>query len=137
MEKVLLLYNIASPEYKKEIRQFCAKRKVRIRFVEPQEYDIPLGFVAYGSEEDKEEFLRKEKGREFSEPMMLFSGFEGQSLFEFLRELRIAGIGTADLKAMMTENNAVWTSVALFDELSKEHRYMQEMRRKRQEEKAD
>ena len=137
MEKVLLLYNIESPAYRKSIEEFCREQGVRIRYVLPEEYDVPLGFVAYGKEEDRAEYIRKEKGREFREPMMVFSGFAGDGLFEFLKGLRVAGIGTTDLKAMMTEHNAVWDSVALQDELKKEHEYMKEMAHKNRDKKKN
>ena len=50
------------------------------------------------------------------------------------KELRIEGIGTTDLKAMMTENNAVWTSVALCEELKREHAAILAMQEKKREE---
>lgn len=134
LQKVILLYNIDSPAYIKALTTFCLKRGIRLQSVKPEEYDVPLGFVAYGTEENKEEFIRKEPGKEFSEPMMVFSGFPGQSLMELFKDLRIEGIGTTDLKAMMTENNAVWTSVALCEELKREHAAILAMQEKKREE---
>ena len=130
LNKVILIYNVDSPAYRTAVEKFCREHEIRLKYVEPDEYDVPLGFVAYGTEEDKAEYIREGKGKEFSEPMMVFSGFAGDSLFECLKDLRIAGITTTDLKAVMTEHNAVWDSAALADELRKEHRYMQEMKEK-------
>ena len=134
LQKVILLYNIDSPAYIKAITTFCLKRGIRLRAVKPEEYDVPLGFVAYGTEENRQEFLRTESGKEFSEPMMVFAGFPGQNLMELFKELRIEGIGTTDLKAMMTEHNAVWDSVALCEELKKEHAAILAMQEKKREE---
>ena len=127
LKKVILLYNVESPSYKKALEDFCEGKEINLRYVTADEYDVPLGFLAYGKEEDRAEDIRKEKGREFKDPMMVFSGFAGDSLFTLLKELRAEGIGTTDLKAMMTEHNAVWDSLALRDELHKEHQYMKEM----------
>ena len=107
LQKVILLYNIDSPAYIKALTTFCLKRGIRLQSVKPEEYDVPLGFVAYGTEENKEEFIRKEPGKEFSEPMMVFSGFPGQSLMELFKELRNNPLDENGLRLVYLEDIAV------------------------------
>ena len=135
LKKVILLYNIESLTYRKALEDFCRDRDISLRYVKAEEYDVPLGFLAYGKEEDRAEYIRQGRGREFKDPMMVFSGFDQDALFAIFKDLRAAGIVTTDLKAVMTEHNAVWDSLALRSELLKEHLYMKEMAAKSHDKK--
>ena len=56
--------------------------------------------------------------------MMVFCGLERQ-MDGVLAALRSAGVGQDCLKAVLTAHNREWTPVALYRELSREHRAMQ------------
>ena len=74
-----------------------------------------------------EPYLRSENSEErgsFDDPMLVFAGFTGQKLDQFLNAMRKQKIPRINLKAMLTEHNVQWDSVTLHDELAKEHEAM-------------
>lgn len=127
MKSSVLLYNFNSSfdeKTRNKIKFLCIKAGVQIRIVEENQYDMPLGLLAFGKKEDQAKYLRKEAGKTFTDPMLVFAGFSGNQIDTFLDGMRREKIPPISLKAMLTEHNAVWDSVTLHDEIEKEHRQL-------------
>ena len=56
--------------------------------------------------------------------LLVFAGFTGAKLNQFLNAMYKQKIPRVNLKAMLTEHNVNWDSVTLHDELAKEHEAM-------------
>ena len=127
MKETILLYNLDSTAIRNKIKFLCIQGGIHIRVVEKNQYDVPIGTLAFGKKEDMEPYLRSENSEEkssFDDPMLVFAGFTGQKLDQFLNAMRKQKIPKIDLKAMLTEHNVKWDSVTLHDELAKEHQAM-------------
>ncbi|MDO4977151.1 MAG: DUF3783 domain-containing protein [Eubacteriales bacterium] len=110
---------------KKSIDQACKDFGLCPSHVNSQECSLPLGFLAYGNEERKEEYLKEDslKTNLINRPMMLIAGFTNQRLKEFLSYLKEKEIPYIAFKAVLTEYNAEWDSIELFSELEKDEAY--------------
>ena len=127
MKETILLYNLNSAAIRNKIKFLCIQSKIHIRVVEKNQYDVPIGILAFGKKEDMEPYLRSENSKtaaSFDDPMLVFSGFTGQKLDQFLNAMRKQKIPKIDLKAILTEHNVKWDSVTLHDELAREHEAM-------------
>ena len=125
MKETILLYNIMKPEVLDVYRSICEGEDIALLLVPQEEYAVPIGFLAYGTKEQKAEYITDGSSdsadtRTFSEPMMVFGGFTGPRLTEMLKIFRETGVPGVSLKAMMTEHTAVWDSVTLFEQLAEE-----------------
>ena len=94
---------------------------------------MPLGLVAYGDGEQKEPYIRKEKGKLLEGSMMLLAGFTRARLVQVIDDMKKASLPHIPLKAMMTEHTAVWTSVDLYENLLEEHMMIQKNLQKKEE----
>ena len=127
LEKKILSYNLP-PESTGQLEALCREEQIRLLAVSEKEYDIPLGFLAYGSPEQKKDYLRTGstaagQAGGINDPMLVFAGFMQPDLMRFLQQMNLAGIKKVGLKAMLTEHNAVWNSSMLYEEIKKEHEY--------------
>lgn len=131
-EKVLL-YQLKGTETGKKLQPVLLRMGIRIRAVEPEEYDIPVGMLA--GVKDMEVIPEKEGvddpavSVDISSPMMIMCGLTGSRVDELLRQMRRAGVPLIDLKAMLTPTNLNWNSRQLYEELEKEHEAMQAYRK--------
>lgn len=127
MKETILLYNLDSAAIRNKIKFLCIQGGIHIRVVKKNQYDVPIGTLAFGKKEDIEPYIRSETSEpntSFDDPMLVFAGFTGQKLDRFLNAMRKQKIPKIDLKAMLTEHNVKWDSVTLHDELAKEHEAM-------------
>ena len=127
MKETILLYNLDSAAIRNKIKFLCIQGGIHIRVVEKNQYDVPIGTLAFGKKEDMELYLRSENSEEnpsFNDPMLVFVGFTGQKLDQFLNAMRKQKIPKINLKAMLTEHNVKWDSMTLHDELAREHEAM-------------
>ena len=127
MKETILLYNLDSAAIRNKIKFLCIQGGIHIRVVEKNQYDVPIGTLAFGKKEDMELYLRSENSEEkpsFNDPMLVFAGFTGQKLDQFLNAMRKQKIPKINLKAMLTEHNVKWDSMTLHDELAREHEAM-------------
>ena len=120
MRETLLLYNINDKKTRSVIQFIAVQMKIRVRSVTPSQYHMPLGLLAFGKEEDQKEYLT-EVPAEFDDAMLVFAGISAGRLNTFLVQMAKKRVPKIDLKASLTEHNAVWNSVVLHDELVKEH----------------
>lgn len=127
MKETILLYNFDSATIRNKIKFLCIQSGIHIRVVEKQQYDVPIGILACGKKEEMASFLRSEESESnasFDDPMLVFAGFTGTKLNQFLNAMYKQKIPMVNLKAMLTEHNVNWDSVTLHDELAKEHEAM-------------
>ncbi len=89
---------------------------IRCRVVDKKEYALPLGMLA-GLEEEKEALY---DGEGFAEEMMVLCFFPNEKVSAFLNGFRQKGYRPIQLKAVLTETNSAWDSVALNKELAEE-----------------
>ena len=107
---------------------FFRSRKVELKQVNPSrlEKDVPIGLLAYGTDEQKKAYSLFVVGLtevpvEFPpEPMLVFAGFTDRRLTAILSELREKGLSDISLKAVLTEYNAIWNSATLYSQRAEE-----------------
>ncbi len=129
MKETILLYNLDSATIRNKIKFLCIQGGIHIRVIEKEQYDVPIGMLAFGKKEEMESYLRSENAEEkasFDDPMLVFAGFTGTKLNQFLNAMHKQKIPRINLKAMVTEHNVNWDSVTLHEELAKEHKAMNE-----------
>ena len=119
MRETVLLYNIQDKKTRSAIQFIAVQMKIRVRSVAPSQYHMPLGLLAFGKEEDQKEYLTNAPAA-FDDAMLVFAGLPAGRLHVFLSQMGKKKVPTIDLKASLTEHNAVWDSVTLHDELVKE-----------------
>ena len=122
MEEVILFYNISERKVRELLASFCTNQGIRPVFVDNKQYDVPVGFVAYGSDRQQAIYLREGDGPGFGDTMMVFAGFSTNRVFQLLKAMKTGGLPSINYKAVLTEYNAAWSSVQLFDQLEEERR---------------
>lgn len=123
MKETVLVYNMNDKKALQMLQFLAARMNVRTRLVKPKQYKMPLGLLAFGSAEEQEEYLKDPDGG-FEDAMLVFAGFSNQRLNDFLKQMAKNRIPSVHLKAVLTEHNAVWDSLALHNELAEEHARM-------------
>lgn len=113
----VLLYNFKD-ERLKMTKMVCMMLQIRFKEVAASEYNQPLGALL--GLPDVAAVAEAYTGDELAEEMLLLQGFDGSKLQKFLTALQRVGVGRIDLKAMLTENNQIWSGLALYEELCKE-----------------
>lgn len=125
IKEVVLLYDIMSEGNVKRIENTCRHLHIELKKVRPEEYRVPVGFLAYGTDEQKKEYMTGDDPLPpFDEPMMVLAGLTNDRLYMFMEELQRHNAPYVALKAVLTEYNAVWDSMELFEELKKENEFM-------------
>lgn len=120
MKETVLLYNINNKNTRSIIQLIAVQMKIRVRTITPSQYHMPLGLLAFGKPEDQKEYLTDDPAG-FDDAMLVFAGISGTRLHAFLAQMAKKRVPKIDLKASLTEHNAVWDSVTLHEELVKEH----------------
>ena len=130
LKEIVLLYNINDDERNNLYKTFFETCQVELKQVSESERAVPLGFLAYGTEEQKSDYMPGKTADDMAgndavidfppEPMMVFAGFTNQRLTYILSGLREHGLTEASLKAVLTEHNAVWNSATLYEQLAEE-----------------
>ena len=103
-----------------------------VAVVAPEELSQPIGYLC-----DLEGFSPVEETVEggFSDEMLVLCGLSGPQLDALLSSLRRSRVVVA-LKAVVTEDNAAWSSLQLHDELRQEHEAMKGTRPKDAEKRS-
>lgn len=52
MKETILLYNLDSAAIRNKIKFLCIQGGIHIRVVEKNQYDVPIGTLAFGKKED-------------------------------------------------------------------------------------
>lgn len=118
----VLLYNFQSFPRLRDLKMIFLRMGIRMKEVTPDLYLQPIGALLRmkGFEMKADVY----EGPGFSDEMMVLNGFSNARLDELLRQLRKNNIPRIALKAVVTAQNAAWDSLALHDELAKEHEAM-------------
>lgn len=127
-----LLYNFKDAARLQKVRFALFKLGVSGRVVAPEELSQPIGYLC-----DLEGFSPVEETVEggFSDEMLVLCGLSGPQLDALLSSLRRSRVVVA-LKAVVTEDNAAWSSLQLHDELRQEHKAMKGTRPKDAEKRS-
>ena len=127
MRATVLCYNLKGTTKGRKIGLIFGFLGYRVRHVEKEEYLLPVGEVAEGR---TAESINGEAGVEtkeieavFQDEMLLMCPENGRMLDEALLRMRKEKV-QVPLKAVLTEMNKNWTSVALHDEILREHEKM-------------
>ena len=112
------MYNLDSEKGRK-IKMICLKMKLRIIMVSSGQYLEPIGSL--GGVSGIEPGGTVYEGNGFGDEMLVFKGVDNGTLDRFLRALKASGAGKVSLKAILTPDNVVWSSLELYEELKKEH----------------
>ena len=118
MRATVLCYNLKGTTKGRKIGLIFGFLGYRVRHVEKEEYLLPVGEVAEGrtTESIKIEAV-------FQEEMLLMCPENERMLDQALLRMRKEKV-QVPLKAVLTEMNKNWTSVALHDEILREHEKM-------------
>lgn len=121
MKEMVLLYNLGS-EKDRKIKMVFLKMGIKMKVIKKEQYNQKIGYLADIKGFEKEEDLYVGDG--FTEEMIVMRDFSNKRLDEMLYQFRKDGIGTIDLKAVITESNQNWTSLELYEEIRQEHEKM-------------
>ena len=124
-----LLYNFKDAARLQKVRFALFKLGVSGRVVAPEELSQPIGYLC-----NLEGFSPVEETVEggFSDEMLVLCGLQLDALLSSLRRSRVV----VALKAVVTEDNAAWSSLQLHDELRQEHEAMKGTRPKDAEKRS-
>ena len=123
----VLLYNINDAEKLRRIRVVLLRLGIRERTVRYEEYAHPLGYLA-GAEGYTAALPHT--GEEIGEEMMVMAGLNSRQFSARLDTLR-ASRAVVSLKAVLTETNAAWDSIALYKALREERSTMRELQERK------
>lgn len=120
MQPMILAYRFPAKQLSR-LRMLAMKAGARVRVVEKREYLDPIGSFcgmtgAFESMYD---------GEDFKEPMLVLAHFADGRLSSFLQAMRASTLMPVALKAVLTETNATWSSLELYEALTEERDAMQ------------
>ncbi len=121
MKKQVLTYNIESEKIS-ALRQELKGLGCAVREVSPKEYGVLLGALA-GLDGYVYKKNAKPEGNVGS-GFAVICGFSGVGIDAVLAAFRRSKLGGEVLKAVLTDTNARWNSVELYNEVKREHEYM-------------
>lgn len=126
MKSTVLCYNLKGTKKGKKIVMIFGYLGYRVRNIAKEEYLLQIGELLEGvtvNEETPKEYIYEEEG--FSDEMLIIHAASEDMLNKALFLMKKEKVQIA-LKAVVTPSNQEWNSIALHDEILKEHRYMTE-----------
>lgn len=136
MRATVLCYNLKGTNKGRKIGMIFGFLGYKVRHVEKEEYQLPVGEVAEGRTagksavetvaevtEEKSVEADENAGTFFEEEMLVMCPENERMLDQALMRMRKEKV-QVPLKAVLTETNQSWTSVALHDEILREHEKM-------------
>lgn len=124
MKETILLFHVPDRERRLKIEMALFPLKVRLRCIQPEEYNQPLGLLAGLKELPSAE--GSYSGGDLPDTMLVFAFFSDSRLNQVLAALRKSGAGPLPYKAVLTPTNQFWTAPECFAEIRKEHEAMHE-----------
>ena len=122
MKETILLFQITDKQTRLKVEMALFPLRVRIRYIEQEELNQPLGALAKIKEIPPKDGLYS--GEPLPDSMIVFCGFDDKKLNQALLSLRKCGAGPFPYKAILTPTNQHWTPTECFLELKREHEYM-------------
>ena len=122
MNEAVLLINFKDQKKLRMIQGVLMANKVKMKKVTKEEYAQSVGALLGMKELYKENAIYE--GEDLEKEMMVFAGFSSSRLNHVLNMMHKKKISKTDYKAMLTETNAGWSVIDLYEELSKEHARM-------------
>lgn len=116
----VLMYNIKRDERGNKIRQYLQREGIGAKDVQTAEYLESLGYLLELPMYTKSGLFNM--GKTFSEEMLFLAGFTSGLLDDFLAFFTSEGLAPVKLKAMLTAHNVSWSSLQLYEELSRERK---------------
>ena len=109
-------------------KKMCDEIGARLTVVDPSRADLTLvelvlrAMAGENLNEAAEEASQAPDGKNepFRGELMVFCGFSSEDLDRFIQGYKVTGVPRVELKAVLTQYNADWTPVKLFEELTKE-----------------
>lgn len=114
----VLLYHVTGLK-EAQLRLVCESLRINVRSVMESELHLPIGRLV-GCDVSGGDIVPSS----FDGEMLVMAHFSQALLDRFLQTYRQAGIEPVPLKAILTEHNQNWSSVALYRELQKENTLM-------------
>jgi len=125
-KELILAYNLKDSPKAKGLVMACMILGIRVKAVEPGQYLQPLGALCgLNGIEPVDEIY---EGEGLDEEMLVLHDFSSARMDQLFQQLRRVGVGRIALKAALTETNCTWNSLELYQEIKKEHEYMQGQR---------
>ena len=115
--EIAFLYNFNDPERLRKTRNVLLLMKARSKVVAEEQILQPVGVLAGMMDPVESEPADLS---EFTDEMLVISGFYSQRIDQLLTKLRKAGVGDIKYKAALTPTNMHWTGLELYRELAKE-----------------
>ena len=133
MRSIMLCYNLKGTKKGRKIGMLGSFLGFRVKYVEKEEYSKTIGVLTGLKEEVAEEAsveetsgtdnAKNEEMTDFEEEMIVMLLADNQTLDKLLFQMRKEKV-QIPLKAIVTENNQIWTSPALYKEVKREHESM-------------
>lgn len=130
MKSIVLCYNLKGTKKGKQIAMIFGFLGYKVRHVDKDEYGKPIGVLTGLMKE--EEDIPGYTGEDFESEMLVMSAATENLMDQALFLMRKDKI-KVDLKAMVTSSNVEWTSLALYEEIQREHQVMKERERNRRD----
>lgn len=123
MNLTVLLYNF-SKERVQLVRRSLAPLHINVKCVNKKDFSQPVGYMA--GIDGLEPVKGKGSVADFDEEMLVMCGFMGEMIDVLIAALRMGGVGKVELKAVITESNALWDGATLYKALSEERAFLNE-----------
>lgn len=123
MKETVLLINFSDKQRLQQVKQALFPLRLRLRTVEPQDYDCPVGLLAEGKTEEGKVPSDPSETAPLCGELLVFAGFSGGTLDRVLAALRKHQLRIL-YKAMLTASNQNWTVRELHREIQAEHEAM-------------
>ena len=116
----ILLYNFTDQDRLRQIRRYLNRHHIQVNLIKTNQFLDPLGYLFQipGFSPNPSFNL----SGNFTEEMMVMESFSQQQLQDFLSFFHENGLTPVALKSILTPVNIHWSSLKLYQELSKEHR---------------
>ena len=122
MHEAVLLINFKDQKKLRMIQGVLMANKIKMKKVSKEEYAQSVGYLLGMNELYIEDAVYE--GDEFEKEMMVFAGFSNSRLNQVLNMMYKKKISKTDYKAMLTQTNAPWPVIDLYNELAEEHARM-------------
>jgi hypothetical protein len=117
MKPTLLCYRISTEDCHK-LKSMLALLNFEVILIQRADYLQPIGYLAGLAGYNR--VPASYKGSEFAESMLIMVNMKEAQADQLLTMLKMPGMPVFKRKVMLTDTNRNWTSVALYEHISKE-----------------